>query len=266
MRAQWQAIDAREKSDGASGSGGKKEDSHSTKKSGKGKKPKKKFDKKNLRCHKCNQLGHFKSECRNAPAEKALMARKGDDGPRMMMLEVCEQSDNGESPPQEPATEIVKLEDEKVLLHDRARNTATHVWYLDTGASNHMTGDKAQFSELNLLVGGMVRFGDGRTVGIEGRGTVLFELKDSGHKVLTDVYYIPRLKSNIISLGQLAERGCKIVLKDKFLWGYDRERKLIMKVERAKNRLYILNLDRVDPICLMSSMEDSAWKWHARYG
>jgi hypothetical protein len=80
------------------------------------------------------------------------------------------------------------------------------------------------------------------------------------------VYYILKLKSNIISLGQLAERGCEIMLKDKFLWGYDYERKLIMKVERAENRLYILNLDRVDPICLMSSMEDSAWKWHARYG
>jgi hypothetical protein len=86
----------------------------------------------------------------------------------MMMLEVCEQSDNGESPPQKPATEIVKLEEEKVLLHDRMRNTATHVWYLDTGASNHMTSDKAQFSELKLSVGGTVHFSDGRTVGIEG--------------------------------------------------------------------------------------------------
>jgi hypothetical protein len=187
------------------------------------------------------------------------MAMEGDDGPRMMMLEVCEQSDNRESPPQKPVTEIVKLEEEKVLLHDRTRNTATHVWYLDTGASNHMTGDKAQFSELNLSVGGTVRFGDGRTIGIEGRGTVIFELKDGGHKVLTDVYYIPRLKSNIISLGQLTEHGCEIVLKDKFLWRYDHERKLIMKVERAKKRLYILNLDHVDPICLMSSMEDSAY-------
>jgi transposase InsO family protein len=74
--------------------------------------------------------------------------------------------------------------------------------------------------------------------------------------------HFPRLKSNIISLDQLAERGCEIVLKDKFLWGYDREIKLIMMVERAKNRLYILNLDRVDPICL----KDSAWKWHTCYG
>jgi hypothetical protein len=79
----------------------------------------------------------------------------------IMMLEVCEKADNRESPPQELATEIVKLKEEKVLLHDRKRmNTATHVWYLDTSASNHMTDDKAQFSELNLLVGGTVRFGD----------------------------------------------------------------------------------------------------------
>jgi hypothetical protein len=38
-----------------------------------------------------------------------------------------------------------------------------------------------------------------------------------------------------------------------------------MKVERAKNRLYIVDLDHVDPICFMSSMEDSTWKWHACY-
>jgi hypothetical protein len=71
----------------------------------------------------------------------------------------------------------------------------------------------------------------------------MFELKDGGHKVLTDVYYIPKLKTNIFSLSQLAGRGCKIVLEDKFLWVYDRQRQLIIKVERSKNRLYILNLN-----------------------
>jgi hypothetical protein len=145
--------------------------------------------------------------------------------------------------------EIVKLVEEKVYLHDkRGTKTGDNVWCLDTGASNHMTGDMALFSELNLSVGGTVRFGDGATVSIAGRGNVLLELQ-SGQKVLTSVYYVPKLERNIISFGQLTERGCKIVLEENYLWGYDRQRQLIMKVERSKNRLYYLDLDRVEPIC-----------------
>jgi hypothetical protein len=177
------------------------------------------------------------------------MAQKGDDGPMMMMLEECEQIDKEELALPTPTMEIVKLVEEKVYLHDkRGRKTGGNVGCLDTGTSNHMTGNMALFSELNLLVGGTVRFGDGATVSIAGRGNVLLELQ-SGHKVLTSVYYVSKLERNIISLGQLTERGCKIVLEKNYLWGYDRQRQLIMKVERSKNRLYYLDLDRVDPIC-----------------
>jgi hypothetical protein len=184
------------------------------------------------------------------------MAQEGDDGPMMLMLEVCELKDKEELAPPTPAKEIVKLVEEKVYLHDKQRmKTGVNVWYLDTGASNHMTGDKAQFSELNLSVGGTVRFGDGSTVGIAGRGNVLLELQNSGQRVLTNVYYIPELKRNIISLGKLTERGCKIVLEDKYLWGYDRQRQLMMKVQRSKNSLYILDLDQADPICDGSLVE-----------
>jgi hypothetical protein len=63
------------------------------------------------------------------------------------------------------------------------------------------------------------------------------------------VYYVPKLERNIISLGQLTQRGCKIVLEENYLWGYDHQRHTIMKVERSKNRLYYLDLDQVDPIC-----------------
>jgi hypothetical protein len=97
--------------------------------------------------------------------------------------------------------EIVKLVEEEVYLHDkRGTKTGDNVWCLDMGASNHMTGDMALFSKLNLSVGGTVRFGDGATVNIAGRGNVLLELQ-SGHKVLTSVYYVSKLERNIISLG-----------------------------------------------------------------
>ena len=47
-------------------------------------------------------------------------------------------------------------------------------WYLDTGASNHMTDDASIFSELSHGVIGSVKFGDGSLVEIAGRGTILF--------------------------------------------------------------------------------------------
>jgi hypothetical protein len=47
-------------------------------------------------------------------------------------------------------------------------------WYLDSGASNHMTSSKAVFSELDGNVTGMVKFGDGSRVVIRGRGTIIF--------------------------------------------------------------------------------------------
>lgn len=41
------------------------------------------------------------------------------------------------------------------------------VWYLDTGASNDMTGDRDAFATLDETVTGMVKFGDGSSVQID---------------------------------------------------------------------------------------------------
>ena len=41
-------------------------------------------------------------------------------------------------------------------------------WYLDTGASNHMTGCRDKFAELDEAVNGKVKFGDGSAVDIRG--------------------------------------------------------------------------------------------------
>jgi hypothetical protein len=45
-------------------------------------------------------------------------------------------------------------------------------WVLDTGATNHMTGCRASLTNLNELVRGAVRFGDGSKVEICGIGAV----------------------------------------------------------------------------------------------
>jgi hypothetical protein len=76
-------------------------------------------------------------------------------------------------------------------------------WIFDTVASNHMTGARAMFSNLDTGVSGTVKFGDGSIVRIEGCGTILFEWKNGEHQTLGNVYFIPRLTANIINYWQL---------------------------------------------------------------
>ncbi|XP_066311296.1 uncharacterized protein [Miscanthus floridulus] len=115
-------------------------------------------------------------------------------------------------------------------------------WYLDSGASNHMTGSKASFSELDDDITDTVKFGDGSRVTIQGRVTIIFRCQNGEQRVLTDVYYIPQLRSSIISISQLDERDSEVLIKDKVLRIREREQRLIAKVKRSLNWLYLLNL------------------------
>ena len=85
-------------------------------------------------------------------------------------------------------------------------------WYLDAGATHHMTGRREFFSEVDSGVRGSVKFGDASAVDIKGVGSVVFTAKTGEHRLLTGVYYIPALR-NSIRLGQLDENGSHVEIE-----------------------------------------------------
>ncbi|GJW83732.1 ribonuclease H-like domain, reverse transcriptase, RNA-dependent DNA polymerase [Tanacetum coccineum] len=103
------------------------------------------------------------------------------------------------------------------------------LWYLDNGASNHMTKVREYFKELAEKVSGKVKFGDGSYIEIKGKGSILIECDDEKQRIISHVYYIPSLKSNLLSLGQFTEIGCKVVMEDDKLQLYDMDNKIFMK-------------------------------------
>ena len=143
-------------------------------------------------------------------------------------------------------------------------------WVLDTGATNHMTGCRNSLSSLDESVRGAVRFGDGSTVEICGIGAVTISGRNDEHRVLTEVYYIPSLRCNIVSIGQLEEGGCRVEIDKGAMEVFDREqagvrRTVLIRAER-RNRLYVMRVKLTSPVCLLSKMDEVAWCWHARFG
>lgn len=100
-----------------------------------------------------------------------------------------------------------------------------------------------------------MKFGDSSTVKIEGKGSIIFKCKKGEEIKLREVFYIPTLYSNIISLGQMSEDGNKVVLNGDFLWVFEEKGKLRMKVKRSPNHLYKLIVDTVKSGCLKSNTE-----------
>ena len=70
------------------------------------------------------------------------------------------------------------------------------LWYLDSGCSRHMTGNKGLFKTLFEGKIGTVTFGDGSKSIIRGIGTV----EILGLSVFEDVWYVDGLKANLLSI------------------------------------------------------------------
>jgi hypothetical protein len=152
-----------------------------------------------------------------------------------------------------PASAAAHLMEKKVVLQlDGDAKRDTGLWYLDTGATNHMTGARDAFTELDTSIQGMVKFGDGFVVSIEGCGSIMFETKTGEHRRLLGVYYIPRLTANIVSLGQLDEGGCKVDIDDGVLRIWDQRRRLVARVRRSPGRLYLLRMMIAKPVSMLA--------------
>lgn len=224
-------------------------------------------DKTHIRCFNCNQYGHYANQCK-VPKKKdkeEVNLTQTDDDELTLLLAVTD-----EGQPQKDQQNVVLLNEEKVWpesFGSGGNSKSTDIWYLDNGASNHMTGDKSKFHDLEEAVTGSVKFGDGSTVNIMGKGTIMFNCRGGDQWALQEVYYIPKLCSNLVSLGQLTETGHKVVMDEDELDVFIKSPwQLIMKVKRTKNRLYRLELKIATPLCLLANLEEPAWLWHARLG
>ncbi|CAD6255874.1 unnamed protein product [Miscanthus lutarioriparius] len=261
--------------------------------------------KSHIKCFKCHKTGHYANKCpgEEKNKEEAHHARMVEFEPSVLMAETLvpgkPENTSSDKELSNDCQGKVFLNEVKVFPELHYTNDGVSygdVWYLDNGASNHMTGDRAKFRDIDSTVSGKVTFGDGSTVDIHGRGSILFQGVSRDQWVLYDVYYIPKLKSNLVSLGQLTEIGHRVLMDDDLIESL----RLLAEKEmaggipliehpdqvcqsclvakqtrcsfpqtsrwRADEPLELLHIDLCGPITPVKAGENEVWKWDTELG
>ena len=87
-----------------------------------------------------------------------------------------------------------------LVVHNALRASELHSWYIDSGCSRHMIGNKSFFSNSTEFESGSVTFGDGNVA------TICAPEIPS----LEDVFYVEGLKANLISISQICDKELNV--------------------------------------------------------
>ena len=86
-----------------------------------------------------------------------------------------------------------------------------NVWFVDSGASNHMTSHDEWFSDVkNLEKLGYVETGDDTTHPIAQISKVPMAMQNVRTKYVLDVLHVPNITKNLVLVGQMVEQGLQV--------------------------------------------------------
>ncbi|GJU96583.1 integrase, catalytic region, zinc finger, CCHC-type containing protein [Tanacetum coccineum] len=136
------------------------------------------------------------------------------------------------------------------------------LWYLDSGCSRHMTGDRARLINFVEKFIGTVRFGNDEYAAIVGYGD--YKLGDT---IISRVYYVEGLKHNLFSVGQFCDGGLEVAFRQHSCHIRNYDMVDLLTGSRSTN-LYSISLNDMlsaSPVCLLTKASSTkSWLWHRR--
>ncbi|XP_028063362.1 uncharacterized protein LOC114266634 [Camellia sinensis] len=87
-----------------------------------------------------------------------------------------------------------------------------HLWFLDSGCSNHMCGKRELFSQFENNFREKVKLGNDMSLTVQGTGNIRMEINGIV-QVITEVFFAPELKNNLLSIDQLQEKGLAVLMQ-----------------------------------------------------
>lgn len=184
-----------------------------------------------IKCYKCKQTGHYKNQCPESENTK----RKQTNAFNAVFL---------------------------------SGNFNKSSWYIDSGASKHMTANKDNLTNVShepetkeIIIANQTRV----PVMCSGDVNIVTVVNDEKYDVtVRDVLYIPDLTTNLLSVSQLIRNGNSVIFRENVCCVYNQQKELIGQAELTDGvyKLQTLLTEEIFAAPAITTCET----WHRRLG
>lgn len=147
-------------------------------------------------------------------------------------------------------------------------NCKERTWYIDSGATSHMTNDKDFFKELNTCTNESITLANGENAEVQGIGDGYLTCKDDKGKqnivMVKEVLYVPTLEENLLSVRKLTEKDLQIKFTEKTC-NISKDKITIAIADLSRN-LYRLQCDHKTLMVVNNHKKDCQHTWHRKLG
>nr|GEY49696.1 hypothetical protein [Tanacetum cinerariifolium] len=162
---------------------------------------------------------------------------------------------------QESRTQISGFKREQISHDDEIVLARICLWIINSGCSNHMTGNCALLTNFVETFFETVRFGNNDFAVIAGNRDVVI-----GSMTIKKVFYVKGLGHNLFSVGQFCDKGLEVAFR-KSCFVRNENGIDLLTGDRSSN-LYTIALNEVASnslTCLLAKASSSqSWLWHQR--
>lgn len=189
------------------------------------------------RCYTCNKYGHKSPECKSKPNKYQK---------------------NKESKQNQSSYAAVFI----------ASSGYSDDWYIDSGASVHMTKHKNLFIEETTPDIKTIKVANNKSLPVQSSGKISLcvdnERGQQNEILFTNVLYVPELATNLLSVSQIIKNGGQVKFnKDGCI--ILNTKNVLVATASLINNMYRLNMSTAHA-CISDVIEQDTYLWHQRMG
>ena len=168
--------------------------------------------KRDVECYRCQEKGHYARDCPTRKQGKT--ARDESETRRSVFIVESSGSVNNSSRNSRFGKMPENVKNQWLQLDKK------DIWYVDSGASRHITFRREWFTEFRPLRGTTVSVGDDGVCEVSGEGTVIIDKLVNGvwrEARIENVLYVPKVRNNLFSVGVCTSRGFEVSFASEYV-------------------------------------------------